>query len=366
MFSTTGGGHYSCTIALRDELLNNPHTRVDTIDLFLGASAPHAAKIVKLYDPISVHAPLVWRILYHMFSTYAFYYTLDRVINKFLCPPLMEQITLHNSSLVVFLHPLLNLLYQSLSKFNVPTTTVVTDLTTFHRTWANPKAKMHYVATIQAKSCLKRYGISEELIEVTGLPVGKQFTKVDSDIAIAKRRSLGLDPDKFTVTIMGGRYGAGAIEKIIKALIKSKLNVQMIVICGANAALQKKALEIKQNNPDYGIYVTGLTTRVHEFMQACDIVITKAGPSSLAEAISCGKPVVISSYLPGQEEGNVEFIVKNHLGIYGGSPNKIVEALTALIENKDALNSLCESVHKTTINGTKTIADSIAKIASQN
>ena len=55
----------------------------------------------------------------------------------------------------------------------------------------------------------------------------------------------------------------------------------------------------------------GFVNNMAEFMSACDCVITKAGPGTIAEALICGMPILLNGYIPCQEEGNVSFVLEN-------------------------------------------------------
>ena len=58
-------------------------------------------------------------------------------------------------------------------------------------------------------------------------------------------------------------------------------------------------------------------------MAASDCVITKAGPGTIAEALICGLPILLSGFIPGQEAGNVSYVVENGVGAYCDSPDGI-------------------------------------------
>jgi processive 1,2-diacylglycerol beta-glucosyltransferase len=49
-------------------------------------------------------------------------------------------------------------------------------------------------------------------------------------------------------------------------------------------------------------------------MAVADVIMGKAGPNMLFEAITLGKPFIATSYIPGQEEANLEFIRRHKLG----------------------------------------------------
>ena len=60
----------------------------------------------------------------------------------------------------------------------------------------------------------------------------------------------------------------------------------------------------------------GFVTRMAEYMVAADVLVSKAGPGTIAEAASLSLPVMLTSFLPGQEEGNVDFVVDGSFGAF--------------------------------------------------
>ena len=48
------------------------------------------------------------------------------------------------------------------------------------------------------------------------------------------------------------------------------------------------------------------------------MIITKAGPGTIMEALICGLPLVLNAFVPCQEEGNIPFVVENKVGGAGG------------------------------------------------
>ena len=58
----------------------------------------------------------------------------------------------------------------------------------------------------------------------------------------------------------------------------------------------------------------GFVTQMAEYMVAADVLVTKAGPGTISEAAALSLPVMLTSFLPGQEEGNIDFVVDNGFG----------------------------------------------------
>jgi 1,2-diacylglycerol 3-beta-galactosyltransferase len=75
-------------------------------------------------------------------------------------------------------------------------------------------------------------------------------------------------------------------------------------------------------------------------MAAADMIVTKAGPSSITEALSAGLPIILSGALPGQEEGNVDYIVREGAGVWAPKPAQVAAAVRAWLDRPgEALNT---------------------------
>ena len=60
----------------------------------------------------------------------------------------------------------------------------------------------------------------------------------------------------------------------------------------------------------------GFVTQMAEYMVAADVLVTKAGPGTISEAAALSLPVMLTSFLPGQEEGNIDFVIEGGFGAY--------------------------------------------------
>lgn len=60
----------------------------------------------------------------------------------------------------------------------------------------------------------------------------------------------------------------------------------------------------------------GFVTQMAEYMVATDVLVTKAGPGTISEAAALSLPVMLTSFLPGQEEGNIDYVVEGGFGAY--------------------------------------------------
>jgi len=60
----------------------------------------------------------------------------------------------------------------------------------------------------------------------------------------------------------------------------------------------------------------GFVTQMAEYMVAADVLVSKAGPGTISEAAALSLPVMLTSFLPGQEEGNVDYVIDGGFGAY--------------------------------------------------
>jgi 1,2-diacylglycerol 3-beta-galactosyltransferase len=104
--------------------------------------------------------------------------------------------------------------------------------------------------------------------------------------------------------VMGGGDGVGGLQSIatelVRGLKKTNISSQMIVICGHNTRMKTLLTRTLPSTDKLNVVVCGFVDRVDQFMSAADCLVTKAGPGTIAESMTRGLPLVISSYLPGQ------------------------------------------------------------------
>jgi 1,2-diacylglycerol 3-beta-galactosyltransferase len=218
-----------------------------------------------------------------------------------------------------------------------PMVTVVTDLFTAHQLWFDVHADLTIVPTEGARQVGKRAGMSNEKMRVIGLPVSLKFIG-DSTSQKDYRANLGLDPRMKTALLVGGGEGMGKLYEIARAIDQARLPVQLAIIAGRNQPLQQKLEQAAWHLP---VKIKGFVTNMPDWMRASDVIITKAGPGTISEAIACGLPIILSGFLPGQEEGNVTFVESSQVGVMRRQPDEITRTLGEWLEpGNDILDRL--------------------------
>ena len=91
---------------------------------------------------------------------------------------------------------------------------------------------------------------------------------------------------------------------------------------------------------DGRLTVHGFVDNMADWFRCADVVVGKAGPGTIAEATCCAAPLVLTSYLPGQEEGNVEFVVRAGAGSYAPRPRDLIAEIGRLRDDPAALAAM--------------------------
>jgi len=142
------------------------------------------------------------------------------------------------------------------------------------------------------------------------------------------RRALGWRNDLAAVLVVGGGEGMGPLYEIAAGIAGCGAPLQLAVVCGRNEKLRLKLNKTQWKIP---VHVYGFLTNMPDLMRAADLIVTKAGPSSVIEAMNAGLPIVLSGALPGQEDGNVRYVVENGAGRWAPGSKRVVEAVKELI-----------------------------------
>ena len=332
LFSDTGGGHRSAATAIvrAVEHLRKDLVDQEMVDVFARCSG-FLNIFAKLYGPVIKYSPKIWGQLYYWLDDEKKIENLEKMSRPFILKELTKLIKETSPDVIVSIHPMINHLTARAIKQSgkkTPFILVVTDPVTLHRAWITPDVDFVIVATPEAKQHAMEYGMPETKIKIVGMPIDPKFFLKDDDKVKARKKSK-LKPRLFTVLLMGGGEGAGEMEDIIEELNKQKLKVQLIVIAGRNKSLEQK-LRKNIKNYNFPMRVYGFTDQVHELMAESDLIITKAGPGTIAEAMAMNLPIIITSWLPGQEEGNVEYVVRENVGRVSKDPEKVVEIVKEL------------------------------------
>ncbi|HEV2954118.1 MAG TPA: glycosyltransferase, partial [Candidatus Dormibacteraeota bacterium] len=87
------------------------------------------------------------------------------------------------------------------------------------------------------------------------------------------------------------------------------------------------------------VLVLGFVKSMPELMRTADVVVTKAGPGSIGEALATCLPVILTSYLPGQETENVTFVIDGGFGRYASGAKQLRATIELVADPASSLRA---------------------------
>jgi 1,2-diacylglycerol 3-beta-galactosyltransferase len=249
----------------------------------------------------------------------------------------------HPADLIVTVHPFANsFALRALGKDRPPFINVVTDMVTTHALWYDNRADLILVPTETARKRALKYNMPPEKVQVVGLPVADKYCQPLGRKSTL-RKKLGWPLGKPIVLMVGGGEGMGPLAKTAQAIDSSGLDVGLVIVCGRNQRLKAMLDSYKWEN---SVLIYGFTHDMPDFMRAADFIVTKAGPGTIAEALNAELPIILYSKLPGQEDGNVTFVVEEGAGVWAPTPAEVVRTLTRWISRPEERKKVVENCRR--------------------
>jgi 1,2-diacylglycerol 3-beta-galactosyltransferase len=331
--SNTGGGHRASAEALKAafEVQYGSQFQVDVVDLWMEHAPWPLNELPKSYQFLVDDTPNLYKWIWEAGEKPEVMTSLMGIAARWADKAMTRVLEECQPDLMIAVHPLLQdvpLKVLARRKLSIPFVTVLTDLATFHPVWFNKDVTLCFVPDHYAYRRALRAGLRPAQVRQYGLPIHPVFAQTPPPRE-ELRRVLGIRPDLPVALLMGGGQGMGPLADIAQAVAahlaadgkeRGRIAGQLVVICGRNEKLQAKLQALSWPIPTL---INGFVTNMVDWMAASDCLITKAGPGTIAEAMACGLPILLSGYIPGQEEGNVPYVVDHEVGLYSEDPFEI-------------------------------------------
>src|SRR5580704_6921445 len=348
LISDTGGGHRSAANAIAAALdeIDTPFTFEHRIEDVAAHCAFPLTQLGLGYSMALRYAPPVYGALYYATHGRRRYRALVRFCEPLYRERLRDLFIGYQPDVIVSVHPLLNHAAQRAREDahmqHVPIVTVITDLGKVHESWLVADADAVVVPAREVYQRALSRGVPPTRVHLLGHPIHPQFDDVTGSKA-ALRHQLKLPVDASIVMLMAGGEGGGKLLSTSLALARARLGVELVVVCGRNEHLEQKLRELAPTLPT-PMHVLGFTNKIPEYFRAVDLLVTKAGPGTLAEANAAQLPIIVYDYVPGQERGNVDFVRHNGLGLIAlQGASKVVAAVRTLISAPERLAAIREN-----------------------
>mgnify|MGYP000957578561 CR=1 FL=1 len=323
-----GSGHDSVAQALAERLLlEAPGSEVKIVDTFQYINRVLNKVVFGSYMETIRFTPKVWGYLYDQAEDGERLVDLGQILSKLLSPKLEQLLTEVNPDVVLATHAFptgILAVGKKRGQVKVPLVTAVTDFHV-HSFWIHESVDRYFIPADDLGFRLRQTGIREERIKAVGIPIRSQF--MEAPDAVCAKEELGLNASP-AILVMGGGLGLGRIELITRELLNDG-TFQVIVIAGKNKRLYGNLQGL--NNPRLKVY--SYVDNIAHVMAAADIIISKPGGVSSAEILALGKPLVIYSSLPGQEDRNADYLLNKGVAVKVRKMELLLPELMSLWNN---------------------------------
>ena len=368
--ATTGGGHMRAANALKDYITEH-----------------HQDAVVEIYDTIHYVSPIINKAVtngyvYLATKTPAFFGSLYKNSDK--NTPINKTVELTTSTLRKRLLPMIEEFMPDIvitthsfacemicglkvsEGLQFPVISIITDFAV-HKTYIHEGVDAYILSSEEMVEQMLERGIERRKLFPYGIPVKKEFlVQMDAKELLMEE---GLDPDLPTMLIMAGSFGVTDVLKVYHKIVKSPADFQVIVITGKNEKLYETfekylaridinntMCEIREAHPELHKHSSTrsskhrkpakptkllfFTDRVERYMRMADIIVTKPGGLTVTEAIACGLPLAIFKAIPGQEEQNADFLLRNGMAVRLEKDNTCTQTVTDLITDPEKLQNM--------------------------
>ena len=217
--------------------------------------------------------------------------------------------------------------------FNCPILAVQTDFQT-EPPWVQREIDVYCVGSEEARTQLVGWGVSLNRVVVCGIPVDSAFALAFDKAELLQ--ALGLDARRPIVLVMGGGMGPAPLDAIVRSLEFCGLPLQVLAVAGHDSSL-KARLENLRGKVALDLHVFGWSDAVPELMAAADLVITKPGGVTTAEALTVGLPIILTHPIPGPEERHVRYLVQNGVAVEAKNLEQIPQTANRLLRDREQL-----------------------------
>ncbi len=342
-YALAGHGHRMAALALEEELTRRGEpVPSEVLDILKITPRRFAHSYAGIYWWLVHYMPVIWLFFFWLFNLKPIH-ALDQLLKKHLKSGALGEfekiLKIKQPKQIVFTHYLGIHNAVEMKKRGEITSFVRAVVTDFyaHALWINPGVDEYNVMCKETRDdMIQRWNIDGKKIRITGIPVFHKFLQSHKDKKQFMFDQLGLQQNRITLLFTSGSFGYGPTDQYLHALAPFHQQVQAIVVCGENI---KRKSHLEGEGFPFPVAVLGFVQNMEELMDISDLLVAKPGGITTCEALVKGVPMMVSSIIPGQEEGNLRVLEKYNACWRLYAPDDIVDVIKEILEFPDELNS---------------------------
>jgi 1,2-diacylglycerol 3-beta-galactosyltransferase len=211
--------------------------------------------------------------------------------------------------------------------------------------WMVPGLDAVLVGSDAAVAQARNLGFAgDRIVRLSGMVLSPRFHRVEADARTTLRAELAVPGNAFLVMLLVGGKGTARMAPLAERLV-SVPELRVIAVCGENPRLLARVKDLERRS-NGRLLALGFTDRVAPLLAASDLLVTKPGPASLAEAFQMGVPVVITAdaaTIP-QERFNARFVAERGLGVVARRWDEVPGIVATLAREPQRLARMQEAV----------------------
>ncbi len=340
MYISEVSGHHSATLAIESALRSlEPGVEILNLNAF-NYTNPVSEKIVnKLYMGVIKRTPKVWDYLYDNQAVVRRLERIKKFVHSMNSPKLKKLFAQFNPDVVACSQAFpcgMVADYKRAYGSSLPLVAVLTDYVP-HSYWLYDNVDYYVAPCEEVAGRLAEKGIPPGKIKAFGIPFDYRFN-VPID-AVAVKGSLGFDEHVPVVLVMGGGQGLGPIETIVDSLDRAAARLQVIIVTGSNKLLYRK-LKRREGRFAKKTVLYGYASNINELMTVSELIITKPGGITTAEALCKRLPMVIVQPIPGQEVNNTVYLTECGAAVRVDDPRQVGAVVADLVHRREKYRSM--------------------------
>lgn len=215
-----------------------------------------------------------------------------------------------------------------------------------------------WATTIATGAPLEYYSYPAEKSHYVGIPVNEAFRPLTKEVQDAAKKKWGVDPKQPLLVVTGGGLGARRLNNTIIEVLDTLQRLASVILVSGTAQYDEVRAQYPKDTKH--LQVRPFVDTMHELLGAADIVVTRAGATTILELAALRKPTILvpNAALTGGHQ------LKN-AAVYEEAQVAIVLDEDKMVDNPELLVSAVRA-YLSDPKTTRTMANRFGKFAKPN